>query len=97
MRGAVFGIAVGMIALLGVVGSLAVLTSVYRTASRTIRLFVIFIAIALFWKACIAFSTPRWIDEADALLVIGITVVYWRRLVIDGADGMFDFWTKGSP
>lgn len=97
MRGPVFGIVVGFIALAGVVGSLAVLSSLYRTASRLTRLFVIFIAIALFWKACIAFSTPRWIDEADALLALGITVVYWRRLMIDGTDGMFDFFTKGWP
>jgi hypothetical protein len=95
--GPVFGIVVGFIALAGVIGSLAVLTSVYRAASVMIRLCVIGIAVALFWKACIAFAMPRSIDEADALIALGIAVVYWRRLVLDGADGMFDFLMKGPP
>lgn len=91
MRSTLFGIVVGTVALIGVVGSLAVLTSLYREASCFIRVFVVGIAVALMWKAAIAFSHPRWIDEADGLLVLGITVVYWRRLLLDAADGFNPF------
>lgn len=87
MRGEVLGLATGAVALVGAATTLAVLASVYRRAGCLMRTLVIGIAIGLVWKASIAFSTPRWIDGGDALIVAGITVVYLRRLWRDRARG----------
>lgn len=92
MSGPVFGILIGLIALVGVIAALAVLPSVYREAPCALRAVVIGISIGLVWKAGVAFTTPSKIDGADALLVIGVTTVYWWRLWRDSrkTDMFFD-------
>lgn len=92
MSGPVFGIIVGLIALAGVLASLSVLSSVYRRSGCFMRTLVIGLTIALFWTACIGFTTPRRIDGPTALFVIGITAVYIRRLWTDHTGDIFDFF-----
>ena len=95
MTGPVLGFIVGTVAVVGVGATLAVLSSVYRESTCVMRAVVIGAAVALFGKACIAFTHPHWIDVFDALLILGLTGIFVRRLVKDHDGGTFlDFMGK---
>ncbi len=86
------GYVTAAIAGIGVVASLATLSSTYRGAHCTARLAVVAIAVGLVWKIGKGVFVPDTIDLGETLIVSGLTALYLRRLWLDRTGNPFDFW-----